>query len=67
MYEMFPALTKIAMFYQGDRYLWPMVVYEQFIHLTQITLCPNIQLLSTWQQHAIQSYFSYLLVLYRLQ
>ena len=32
------------------------LLYEEFIHLTQITLhvCPNIQLLST-QQHAYQS------------
>ena len=42
------------------------LLYEQFIHLTQITLRPNIQLLGT-QQHAYQSFLSYLLVLFRLQ
>ena len=42
------------------------VLYEQFIHLIQITLHPNIQLLSAWQ-HAYKSFFSYFLVLFRLQ
>ena len=42
------------------------LMYEQFIHLTQITLRPNIQLLST-QRHAYQSFLSYFLVLFRLQ
>ena len=39
----------------------PLVIllYEQFIHLTQITLNPNIQLLST-QQHAYQSFLKLL-------
>ena len=32
------------------------LLYEQFIHLTQIILCPNIQFLST-KQHANQSFF----------
>ena len=42
------------------------LLYGQFIHLTQITFRPNIQLLST-QQHAYQSFLSYFLVLFRLQ
>ena len=41
------------------------LLYEQFIHLTQITLRPNIQLLST--QHAYQLFLSYFLVLFCLQ
>ena len=46
----------------------PLVIllYGQFIHLTQIALHPNTQLLST-QQHAYQSFLSYFLVLFRLQ
>ena len=31
------------------------LLYEQFIHLTQTTLCPNIQFLST-QQRAYHSF-----------
>ena len=42
------------------------LLYEQFIHLTKITLRPNIHLLST-QQHAYQSFLSYIMVLFRLQ
>ena len=42
------------------------LLYGQFIHLSQITLRPNIQLLST-QQHAYRSFSSYFLVLFRLQ
>ena len=42
------------------------LLYEQFIHLRQIILRPNTQLLST-RQHAYQSFLSYFLVLYRLQ
>ena len=38
---------------------------EQFIHLKQITLRPNKQLLSTLQ-HANQSFLSYFLVLFAL-
>ena len=38
---------------------WPILLaillYEQFIHLTQISLHPNIQFLST-QQHAYQPF-----------
>ena len=41
-------------------------LYEKFIHLTQITLRPNIQRLST-PQHAYQSFLSYFLVLFCLQ
>ena len=37
------------------------LLYEQFIHLRQMTLRPNIKLLST-QQHAYQSFLSYFLV-----
>ena len=37
------------------------LLYEQFIPHTQITLRPNMQLLST-QQHAYQSFLSYFLV-----
>ena len=42
------------------------LLYEQFIHLTQITLRPNIQILSTLQP-AYQSFLGYFLVLFRLQ
>ena len=35
--------------------LLAILLYEQFIHLTQINLHPNIQFLST-QQHAYQSF-----------
>ena len=42
------------------------LLYGQFIHLTKITLRPNIQLFSA-QQHAYQSFLSYFLVLFRLQ
>ena len=42
------------------------LLYEQFIHLTQITLRPNTQLLSN-RQHAYQSFLSQFLVLFRLQ
>ena len=41
-------------------------LYEQFLHLTQINLHPNTQLLST-QQHAYQSLFGYFLVCFRLR
>ena len=42
------------------------LIFEQFIHYTKIILRPNIQLLST-QRHAYQKFFSYFLVLFRLQ
>ena len=44
----------------------PILLYEQFLHLTQINLHPNTQLLST-QQHAYQSFFGYFLVWFRLR
>ena len=53
------------LFYHGAGYLW-LLLYEQFVHPTQITLRPNIQLLNT-QQHAYQAFLSYFLVLFRLQ
>ena len=37
------------------------LLYEQFIHLTQINLRPNKKFLRT-QQHAYQSFFGYFLV-----
>ena len=43
-----------------------LLLYEQFIHLTKITLRHNTQFLSN-QQHAYQSFLSHVLVLFRLQ
>ena len=40
-----------------------LLLYEQFIHLTQIALRPNKHLLSN-RQHAYQSFFSHFLVLF---
>ena len=37
------------------------LLYEQFIHLSQIILRPNIQVLST-QRHVYQSIFGYFIV-----
>ena len=45
--------------------LLAILLFEQFIHLTQINVHPNKQLLST-QQHAYQSYLSYFLLIFRL-
>ena len=45
-----PELTKMAIL-SWRRIPMAILLYGQFIHLTQITLRPNIQLLST-QQHA---------------
>ena len=42
------------------------LLYEQVIHLTQLTLRPNTQLLRNWQ-HAYQSFLSHFLVLFPLQ
>ena len=44
--------------------IWPS--YKQFLHLTQIKLQPNTQLLSI-QQHAYQSFIGYLLVCFCLR
>ena len=68
------ALTRMHFFVYKQKWLsyhekrkhLAILLYEQFIHLTQITLRPNIQLLST-QQHAYQLFFSYFLVLFCLQ
>ena len=49
------------LFYHGDGYIWLYCCMN-----TQITLRPNMQLLST-QQHVYQSFLSYFLVLFRLQ
>ena len=53
----FSCINKKWPFYQGHGYLW---LYCG--HLTQITLCPNIQLLSI-RHHDYQSFLSYFLVL----
>ena len=54
------------LFYHGSGYNLTILLYEQFIQITQTTLRANKQLLST-QQHAYQSFLSYFLVLFRLQ
>ena len=61
----FPSINKTAIL-SWRRIRLAILLYGQFIHLTQITLRPLIQLSST-QQHAYQSLFSYFLVLFRLQ
>ena len=49
-----PIQTKMAILSKRP-ILLALLLYEQFIHLTQITLCPNIQFLST-QERAYQSF-----------
>ena len=58
LFENLPVQTEIA-FCQGPIFI-ATLLYEQFLHLIQINLHPNTQLLST-QQHAYQSLFSYFL------
>ena len=53
-------------FLSRRRILLAMMMYEQFINFTQISLRPKIQLLSTLH-HAYQSFLSVSLVLFRLQ
>ena len=55
VYELFPVPTIMAIF-SRTRIPLAILMHEQFIHLTQITLRPNIQLLSN-PQHAYQSFF----------
>ena len=58
-------LYKKQAFLSRRRIPLAILLYEQSIHLTQITLYPNIQLLSHWQ-HAYKSFLSFFLVLYGL-
>ena len=60
LYENLPVQTKMEIL-SGKLILLAMLFYEQFIHYTQINLCPNKQLLST-QQQAYQSFLSYFLL-----
>ena len=55
LYENLPVLTKMVIL-SRRRILLAILLSEQFLHLTQINLHPNIQCLST-QQHAYQSFF----------
>ena len=52
--------TKLAIF-SRRLILLAILMYEQFIHHTQISSRPNKQLLGT-QQHAYQSFLSYFLL-----
>ena len=60
VYENLPVKTKMAIL-SRRLILLAILLYEQFLHLTQINLHPSTQLLST-QQHAYQSVFGYFLV-----
>ena len=60
LYENLPVQTKMAILSRRP-ILLAILMNEQFLHLTQINLHPNAQLLST-QQHAYQSFFGYFLV-----
>ena len=60
LYENLPVQSKMAIL-SKRRILVVILLSEQFLHLTQINLHPNIQFLST-QQHAYQSFFGYFLV-----
>ena len=55
LYENLPVKTKMAILSRRP-ILLAILLYEQFVHLTQINLYSNAQLLST-QQHAYQSFF----------
>ena len=50
----FTCTKEIGNFCQED-ILLAILLYEQFIHHTQINLCPKMQVFST-QQHAYQSF-----------
>ena len=65
LYENLPVQTKMAIL-SRTLILLATMLYEQFIHHTQINLRPNKQLLST-QQHAYQSFLSYFLLLFHLR
>ena len=60
LYENFPVQTKKAILSKRP-ILLAILLYEQFLHLTQINLHPKTQLLST-QQLAYQSFFGSFLV-----
>ena len=60
LYENLPVQTNMAILSRRP-ILLAILLYEQFLRLTQINLYPNTQLLST-QQHAYQSFFGYFLV-----
>ena len=60
LYENLPVQTKMAIL-SRRMILLAILLYEQFIHYTQINLCPNKQPLST-QQHAYQSFLRYFLL-----
>ena len=55
LYENLPVQTKMAIL-SRRLILLAILLYEQFIHYTQINLRPDMQLLST-QQQAYQSFF----------
>ena len=54
LYENLPVQTKMV-FFSRLQILLAILLYEQFIHHTQLKLRPNLQFLST-QQHAYQSF-----------
>ena len=60
LYENLHVQTKMAILSRRP-ILLAILLYEQFVHLTQINLYSNAQLLST-QQHAYQSFLGYFLV-----
>ena len=54
----FPVYIQNWLFYQGEGSIpLAILIFEQFIHLTQITLRPNVQLLNN-RQSAYQSFLS---------
>ena len=55
LYKNLPVQTKMAIL-SRRHILLAILLSEQFLHLTQINLHPNIQFLRT-QQHAYQSFF----------
>ena len=60
LYENLPVQTKLAIL-SRRLILLAILLYEQFVHHTQINLRPNKQPLST-QKHAYQSFLSYFLL-----
>ena len=61
LYENLPVQAEMAIL-SRTLILLAILLFEQFIHHTQINLRPNKQLLSTQQQHAYQSFLSYFLL-----
>ena len=60
LYENLPVLSKMA-FLSRILILLAILLYEQYIHHTQASVCPKMQFLSA-QYYAYQSLLSYFLV-----